>query len=77
METTLQGELTLAFVMGGISSKSNKPYLQVSDGVEARFVDVSNVPVDEDTFADYNRGDEISLTVEVNPFSSKITVLEM
>lgn len=65
METKLKGEVTLSYVFGGISKKTGKPYLQVSDGIEAKFVNLSeDCRVTEDTFSEYERGEAITLVME-------------
>jgi len=78
IESKIIGELTLTFVMGGISKKTKNPYLQVSDGVEAKFVSIpKNADIDENTFVNYSRGDEINLQVEIDPFSGRMTLVSV
>ena len=75
MKTKLNGEMTLTFVMGGISKKTKKPYLQVSDGVEAKFISIpKDMEVNEETFAEYERGDEITVDVLIDPFGGRMTL---
>jgi len=78
ISSKLTGDVTFTYVMGGISKKTKNAYLQVSDGVEAKFVQIpKEMNVDEDTFSEYTRGDEINMTIEVDPFSGRMTVLEI
>jgi len=72
----LQGELTMTFVMGGMSKEKNRPYLQVSNGIEADFVKLSKkFGVDENTFSSYEKGDEITLEVEFDGVDMLVTGL--
>jgi len=76
MNPNIEAEVTLAYVMGGISSKTKKPYLQVSNGVEAFFVTIGKgVEIDENTFSDLEEGDEITLQVKQKIGSSRVTLL--
>ena len=76
MNTTINGTVTLTFVMGGVSKKTKKLYLQVSDGVEAKFVNFAkDANFSEDIFAEYERGDTINLDIEVDPFSGRMTLI--
>jgi len=64
---TLQGQVEMTFVMGGISKEKKKPYLQMSNGVEAKFMRLSKkFPVDEDTFSDLEKGDIVALEIETD-----------
>lgn len=75
MNTVLTGSVTLAFVMGGISSKTKRPYLQVSNGLTAFFVTLGkNVVVDESTFSELREGDEIELVVSQRVGSTRVVV---
>lgn len=65
METKLKSTVELAYVIGGISQKSGKPYLQLSDGVEAKFVTLSpELQITTDTFASLERGDTLKVVIE-------------
>lgn len=78
MNSILSGEMTLTFVMGGISKKTKKPYLQVSDGVEAKFINIpKGLDIDEETFSEYKRGDQIRLQVDVDPFGGRMTLTSL
>jgi len=56
----LKGEVELQFIMGGVSAKKRKPYLQVSDGLEGKFMMIGKeAGITPDTFADYSKGDTI------------------
>lgn len=62
----LVGQVEVAFIMGGISPKNKKPYLQVSNGRESFFVKIPKSlhdSIDQDTFAAYEEDDVISLEV--------------
>jgi len=65
--TKLTGRLEATFVMGGISKEKKRPYLQVSNGIEAKFMRLSRrFPVDEETFSDFEKGDIVTLEVETD-----------
>lgn len=71
----LTGEVDAVFVMGGMSKEKNNPYLQVSDGIEASFVRFDKeCEIDKDTFANYQKGDEITLEVFRPLFGNDIYV---
>lgn len=56
------GTIEMTYVMGGISTKSGtpKPYLQLSNGIEAKFFKVAkDFTVTENTFSDLERGDRV------------------
>lgn len=76
MNSTVRGIVTLTFVMGGVSKKTKKLYLQVSDGVEAKFINFAkDSQFPEDAFDQYSRGDTINLDIEVDPFAGRMTVV--
>jgi hypothetical protein len=76
MQTKLTGDVTLTYVMGGISKKSDKPYLQLSDGIEAKFVNLDDdLDIKESTFSDFERGQEIDVTIEVDVLSGRVKIL--
>jgi len=76
MNNKLTGVVTLAFVMGGVSNKTKKPYLQVSNGLEAFFVTIGkDVEIDENTFNDLEEGDEITIEVAQKVGSSRVTLI--
>jgi len=65
--TKLQGQVQMTFVMGGLSKEKNKPYLQVSNGIEAKFMRLSrDFDVDKDTFSDFEKGDVVTLEIETD-----------
>jgi len=70
--------LDCTFVLAGIAKASKKPYLQVSDGVEAKFVSVPKT-IDEGLFVewanDLERGDSISIEVEIDPFRGRMDLV--
>jgi len=78
MSIKIAGEVTLTYVNGGISKEKKNPYLQVSDGVEAKFI---NIPknIDREAFTEFcserERGDQITVEVEVDPFSGRMTLI--
>lgn len=75
MNSVLRGEVTLAFVMGGISAKTKRPYLQVSNGLTAFFLTIGKgVEIDENTFSDFQEGDEVNLVVSQRVGSTRITL---
>jgi hypothetical protein len=77
MNEIIRGKITVTFVSGGISQKGN-PYLSVSDGVEPKFVSIpESFKITADTFREYERGDEISLEVDVNPFTGRMTLIKL
>lgn len=77
MESKLEGEVTLMFLMGGIS-KAGKPYLQVSNGRKELWI---NIPKDlqkgmnENTFADFSEDDPIVLDVVVTVGGDTVTLV--
>lgn len=73
----VQGEVTLTFIRGGISAKSKKPYLQVSNGRSEIFLNTAGLPIDENTFSSYDEDDEISLVVETTVGSDSVKVIEI
>jgi len=74
-----QFEHDFVFVMGGIASKTGKPYLKVSNGRTEFFVNIpkGDKSIDEDTFAGYNEGDTIRLAVGVLPGSEGVRFLSV
>lgn len=69
---------TFTFIMGGIASKSGKPYLKVSNGRSEFFVKIpKSVAIDEDTFVAFEEGDEIELKVRVLPGSETVTLVDV
>jgi len=75
MNPIIQGEVTLAFVMGGISAKTKKPYIQVSNGLSAFFLTIGKgVEIDENTFSQFREGDEINLIVSQRVGSTRVTL---
>lgn len=79
MKNELHGELTTTFVRGGISKEKKNPYLQISDGIDSKFVTISD-EITKDEFSSfveqYERGDEITLSVKIDT-SGKITLLSV
>lgn len=70
----LQGEVQMTFVMGGMSKEKNKPYLQVSNGIEAKFMRLSKeFDVNEKTFSEYEKGDSIYLNIETDGIETVVT----
>jgi len=68
----LSGSIEVVYVFSGTSTKNNKPYLQLSNGIEASFVKVSpNIEIGD--FSKYKRGDVIDVNIEAD--GSGITVL--
>jgi len=75
-QTKIKGRISAVFVIGGISKEKKRPYLQVSDGIEAQFFNFAkDSSLTADDFKDLERGDQIDLEVEVDPFSKRVTVL--
>ena len=73
----IEAELTMIFVMGGISKEKKKPYLQVSNGIETGFVTLpKNMPIEDDFLSKYERGDEITFVAELFPLSPVIRYIE-
>jgi len=63
----LQGVVEMTFVMGGMSKEKNKPYLQVSNGIEAKFLRLSKTfDVDSETFSQIEKGDIVTLEIETD-----------
>jgi len=66
------------FVRGGVSQKTGKPYLVVSNG---RSTFYPNIPpklnANEHTFSSYEDGDEIELHVAVRAGDTAVTLVEL
>jgi len=75
MAQKMKGVYEFIFIRGGISSKSNKPYLSVSNGRAELFVQIpkslSNSDFEE-MFATFNEGDTINLEVSILPGSENV-----
>jgi len=70
-------EAEFTFIRGGLASKTNRPYLQVSNGIEALFITIpKTASVDAETFADYEEGDIINLKVSILPGSPTVTLVD-
>jgi len=75
--TKLQGQVQMTFVMGGLSKEKNKPYLQVSNGIEAKFMRLSrDFDVDKDTFSDFEKGDVVTLEIETDGIESIVVGID-
>jgi len=73
----LQGQVEMTFVMGGLSKEKNKPYLQVSNGIEAKFMRLSKqFDVDADTFSDLEKGDVVTLEIETDGIETVVIGLD-
>jgi hypothetical protein len=69
---------TLTFIMGGVSAKSNKPYLKVSNGRSEFFVIIpKGVEIVENTFSGYNENDEITLVVSILVGTDSVTLVSV
>jgi len=63
----LRGVVEMTFVNGGLSKEKQRPYLQVSNGIEAKFLKISPLfEVSKDTFSSYEKGSIISLEIETD-----------
>jgi len=63
----LIGTVQMTYVMGGISKEKGRPYLQVSNGIEAKFLKLAkDIQLNEDTFSLFERGDTISVQIETD-----------
>jgi len=78
MNPKLTGEVTVTFIRGGISAKSGKPYLQVSNGRAELFVNIpKGFEIDENTFSDYSEDDAITLEVETVVGSDTVKLVSL
>jgi len=68
----LKGVIEVVYVFSGVSKKNEKPYLQLSNGIEASFVKVAK-GIDIEPFSKLEKGDTISVEIEAD--GSGITVL--
>jgi len=76
-ENRLEGDVTLTFIMGGISKEKKKPYLKVSNGVKEIFVTIpKGVTISEGQFADYEEGDQIKLRVRQLVGGETVTLVD-
>jgi len=72
----MNGNFTFEYIMGGISQKTGRPYLKVSNGRKELFVNFKkDHGVTDTTFADFEEGDEIVLNVSVIPGSETVTFI--
>jgi len=72
----LKGTLEMTYVFGGLSNEKKKPYLQVSNGIEAKFLKLSkDFDVNENTFSSFEKGDIITLEVEFDGVDTVVTGL--
>lgn len=63
------GTIEMTYVMGGISNKSGTPkgYLQLSNGIEAKFFKLAKTfIVTDETFSDLERGDRVSVEMSTD-----------
>lgn len=65
----ITGEVTCQFVRAGKGKKGNN-WVQLSDGIEPKFF----TAVDLADFEDTERGDTITVEIEVDPFTGRGTV---
>jgi len=78
MNPKLEGEVTLTFIRGGISAKSGRPYLQVSNGRDSLFINIpADLEVNAETFADYKEDDQITLVVVTTVGSDSVTLVSL
>lgn len=78
MNAKLRGEVTVMFLNGGISAKSGKPYLKVSNGRSELYVDIpKGFEIDEKTFEELSEGDELTLEVETLVGSDRVKLLSL
>ena len=69
----LMGLVEMTFVMGGLSKEKSTPYLQTSNGIEAKFMRLSRAfDVGKNTFSDFEKGDTISLEVETDGIETTV-----
>jgi len=74
----LQGEVTVTFVRGGVSTKTGtpKPYLQVSNGRSEFFITIpKSLEITSQTFENFEEGDSITLEVEVLVGTANVKLL--
>jgi len=72
----MNNSIEVVFVMGGVSKLKKTAYLQVSDGIEAKFCNLSKgfrQSIDDSTFASYSKGDSITLSYEVKGLDVVVT----
>jgi len=78
MNSKIKGRIVCTFVRGGISKEKKNPYLQVSDGVEAIFITIpKTLDIDSDTFSTLERGEQITLDVEVDVFANRTYLVDI
>jgi len=68
-------DLSLMFIMAGVSKKNNKPYLQVSDGIEAKFVAFEDGATFPEELKTYKKRDIIKLRLRLEPFNAQPTLV--
>lgn len=78
MDNKLDGIVELIFVRGGISAKSNKPYLQLSNGRAEFFAKIDkSFVVTDDTFSAFSEDDQVNVRCSVLVGSEGVNVLEV
>jgi len=72
----LTGTVSLTFIRGGISGKSGKPYLQLSNGRKEFFALIDkSFFVDNETFSDISENDLVDFEVQVVPGNDTVRVM--
>jgi len=74
MQNYVEGTIEVTYVFSGVSAKTQRPYLQVSDGIEAKFLSLSP-DLSIETFTGLERGDVVSLRIRSFPISGRSVVL--
>jgi len=71
-------EVEMMFIRGGVSDKTKKPYLLVSNGRKELYINIPNgSDVTAETFEKYNEGDTINLKVSVLVGSDTVTLVQV
>jgi len=72
-ETTVE----MIFVMGGISNEKKKPYLQLSNQIEAKFMRIhKDFQVEKDTFSDLEKGETVFVSIETDGIEVAVKGIE-
>jgi len=77
MNPILEGRVAVAFVMAGVSGKTGNPYLQVSNGIEAFFIDIRKQDKDlVKQFASLEEGDVIEMVISQRAGAARAKLID-
>lgn len=69
----LQGQVEMTFVMAGLSKEKKRPFIQLSNGIEAKFLRLSKkFHVDDETFSDFEKGEVVVVEIETDGIETEV-----